>query len=71
MDVAVPGVGVAVVLEEVAEGVELGFDDFGAGDDLLVLVGGVGLVFRGHAVVSDFQAVSGGIVAERLRGFKV
>jgi hypothetical protein len=70
VNVAVPSICVSVVLQQIAKRIKLGLDDFGPRDDLLVLVGGVGLVLRGHAVIRDFQTVSSGIVSEGLRGCK-
>ena len=71
MDVAVPGINVAVVLEEIAELIELWLDDLSASDDLFVLVGGVGLVLGDHAVVDDFESITSGIIREGLGGCKV
>jgi hypothetical protein len=71
VDVAVPGVGVLVVVEEVAEGVELRLGGLCTGGDGGVLVGGVGLVGSSGISVGELGAVAGGIVTESFVGFKV
>ena len=68
VDVGVPGVGCAVILEQVAEGVEGGDGLGGADEDPRVLVDGVGLVGGREGSVDRLGAVAGRVVREGLRG---